>query len=299
MAVDGEKDIAHIRLERRRSSAWIKWPAGWWGLLPSVLNLLIFIGYPLLQVIGFSTLDWGGIATGKFVGTGNYHDMLSDSDLRESLFTTLKFAVLTLPLYVMLSVFIALEIEGTRFERPVKALMFLPGLITVAASAVSWYTLFSDYGVFTALTGIVWKWGSEPWAALFLIVAFTLWQHLGYGILVFSAGLKSIPSEVLEAARVDGASEGQIKGKIILPLLRPSLVFLGVVGSLFALQSYTAVFLLTKGSQQTRVLGYYLYKVAFEDYRFGYGAALSVFVLLLAFSIAALQGRFLSSGSAA
>jgi multiple sugar transport system permease protein len=287
----------HPKKSSLNRQKWGRLPAGWWGLLPSVLSLLIFIGYPLVQVLGFSTLEWGGIAAGKFIGAGNYQNMLSDSDLRESLFTTLKFAAFTLPLYVLLSVFIALEIEGTRFERPVKALMFLPGLITVAASAVSWYTLFSDYGVFTALTGITWRWGSEPWAALFLIVAFTLWQHLGYGILVFSAGLKSIPSEVLEAARVDGASEGLIKRKIILPLLWPSLVFLGVVGSLYALQSYTAVFLLTKGSQQTRVLGYYLYKVAFEDYRFGYGAALSVFVLLLAFSIAALQGRFLSRGS--
>ena len=101
---------------------------------------------------------------------------------------------------------------------------------------------------------------------------------------------------MLEAARIDGATEAAIRRFIIFPLLRPSLIFLGVVGSLYALQSYTAVFLLTKGGPfgGTRVLGYYLFETAFEKYRLGYAAALSVFVLLLAFTIAALQGRFLS-----
>ena len=275
------------------------WPPGWWGILPSLFSLLLFLGYPLLQVLGFSTLEWGGLREGKPVGLQNYQALLGDSDLRSSLLVTFQFAALTLPLYVALSAFIALEIEGTRLERPVKALMFLPGLLTVGASAVGWYTLFSpDYGLLTTLSGGLLKlpWGDNALAALVLVAAFTLWLHLGYGILVFSAGLKSIPAEVLEAARVDGASEGAVRRFIVLPLLRPSLIFLGVVGSLYALQSYTAVFLLTKGGPfgGTRVLGYLLFETAFEKYRLGYAAALSVFVLLLAFSIAALQGRFLS-----
>lgn len=270
-----------------------RWPRAWWGVVPGLVSILVFVGYPLVQVMGFSTLDWGGIGEGKPIGLGNYQTLLSDTDLRESLATTLKFALLTLPFYIGLSVFIALEIEGTRLERPVKAVLFLPGLLTVGASAISWYTLFSDYGVLATVTGIVWPWGSEPFAALCFISAFTIWQHLGYGVLVFSAGLKSISTEVLEAARMDGANEKQIRRFIVLPLLKPSLIFLGVVGSLYTLQSYTAVFLLTKGSQETKVLGYYLYKVAFEDYRLGYGSALAIFTLALTFGVAGVQGRFL------
>jgi multiple sugar transport system permease protein len=274
-------------------------PPGWWGILPSFFSLLLFLGYPLIQVLGFSTLEWGGIEAGKPIGLQNYQTLLTDADLRSSLWVTFQFALITLPLYVILSAFIALEIEGTRLERPVKALMFLPGLLTVGASAVGWYTLFSpDYGLISTLSNgaVRLPWGDNAHAAVVFIAAFTLWLHLGYGILVFSAGIKSIPAEVLEAARVDGATEGAIRRFIIFPLLRPSLIFLGVVGSLYALQSYTAVFLLTKGGPfgGTRVLGYYLFETAFEKYRLGYAAALSVFVLLLAFTIAALQGRFLS-----
>lgn len=274
----------------------LKLRAGWWGVLPSVLTMLVFVGYPLLQVIQFSTLDWGGTDAGTPVGLKNYLNLFTDADFGQSLLTTLIFALITLPLFMGLSILVAVEIEGTKFERLVKALMFMPGLVTVAASAISWYVLFSpDYGVISELTqgALALPWGDQGWAALLLIALFTVWQNLGYGILVFSAGLKSIPHEVIEAARVDGAKESEIKRHIIIPLLKPSVVFLGVVGSLYALQSYTAVFLLTRGGPfgSTRVIGYYLYETAFERYRLGYAAAISVLVLIITFAFAAWQAR--------
>lgn len=274
--------------------------AGWWGLVPSLLLLAVFVGYPLIQVFQISTLKWDGVIAGQGVGLGNYAALLRDPDLGRSLITTLIFAALTLPAFVGLSAMTAIELEGTRLERIVKAALFLPGLWTIGASAIGWYTLYApDYGVLSTLTGglLALPWGDQAWAALVLIAAFTIWQHLGYAVLVVSAGLKGIPSEVLEAARVDGASESQVRWRIIVPLLRPSLIFLGVIGSLYALQSYTAVFLLTRGGPfgSTRVLGYFLYETAFEKFEFGYGAALSVLVLAVAFTFAALQARALRS----
>ncbi|HWG84557.1 MAG TPA: sugar ABC transporter permease, partial [Deinococcales bacterium] len=260
-------------------------PVAWWGAVPSLALLAIFVLYPLLQVLHFSTLRWDGVAPGVAVGLGNYGRMLADPDLGRSLVATAFFALLTLPAFVVLSAAVAVELEGSRFERPLKALFFLPGLWTVAASAIGWYTLYApDYGILATVTNgvLALPWGSEGWAALVIIALFTIWQHVGYGILVVSAGLKSIPPEVVEAARVDGASESQLRRRVILPLLRPSLVFLGVVGSIYALQSYTAVFLLTRGGPfgATRVVGYFLYETAFERFELGYAAALSVLVLV-------------------
>jgi multiple sugar transport system permease protein len=273
---------------------------GWWGALPSLALLALFVLYPLLQVFQISTLKWDGVVAGQSIGLGNYENLLRDPDLGRSLVTTLIFAALTLPLFVFLAALTAIELEGTRLERIVKAALFLPGLWTIGASAIGWYTLYApDYGVIATLTNgaLALPWGDQAWAALVLIAAFTIWQHLGYAVLVVSAGLKGIPSEVLEAARVDGASENQVRWRVIVPLLRPSLIFLGVIGSLYALQSYTAVFLLTRGGPfgSTRVLGYFLYETAFEKFEFGYGAALSVFILGVAFTFAALQARALRS----
>lgn len=278
----------------------IKQMSIWLGALPSFLFLLIFVGYPLIQVFQFSTWDWSGFGDGKAIGLANYQRLWQDADLKHSLLTTIGFAAITLPAYVILSIFIALNIEGTFLERPVKTLMFLPAIFTVAASSISWYTLFSpDYGVVSTVLGWQWRWGDQALAAILLISAFTLWQHLGYGIMVFSAGLKSIAPEIIEAARVDGANENQIRWYILLPLLRPSIVFLFTIGMLYAVQSYTAVFLLTKGGPfgSTRVLGYYLYETAFERYQVGYGAALTVFVLVITFTLAAIQGWLLKKDS--
>ena len=270
------------------------------GAVPSLALLCLFILYPLVQVLGFSTLRWDGVAPGQFVGAANYGRLLSDPDLGRSLLITLAFAALTLPLFVGLSALVAMELEGSRLERSLKAVLFLPGLWTVGASAIGWYTLYApDYGLLASLTGgaVALPWTDHGWAGLVIVVLFTIWQHLGYGVLVVSAGLKSVGAEVLEAARVDGASESELRNRIVLPLLRPSLVFLGVVGSIYALQSYTAVFLLTRGGPfgATRVVGYFLYETAFERFEFGYGAALSVLVLVLAFTFSALQARTLRS----
>jgi multiple sugar transport system permease protein len=176
--------------------------------------------------------------------------------------------------------------------------LFLPGLWTIGASAIGWYTLYApDYGLLATISNgaLALPWGDQPWAALVLVGAFTIWLHIGYAVLVVSAGLKGIPLETLEAARVDGANESQVRWRVVIPLLRPSLVFLGVIGTLYSLQSYTAVFLLTRGGPfgSTRVLGYYLYETAFERFQYGYGAALSIGVLIVAFTFAALQARAL------
>ncbi|MFN3265612.1 MAG: carbohydrate ABC transporter permease [Deinococcales bacterium] len=273
-------------------------PAGWWGVIPSLTLLGIFVLYPFLQLLQISSLKWDGVVAGESIGLGNYTRLLSDGDLGRSILTTVILALCVLPLFVGLAATIAVELEGTRFERLIKAILFLPGLWTVGASAIGWYTLYApDYGIIATITSgaVALPWGDQGWAALTLVGAFIIWQNIGYGVLVISAGLKSIPQETLEAARVDGASEHQVRWKIVIPLLRPSLTFLAVIGGLYALQSYTAVFLLTRGGPfgSTRVLGYFLYETAFERFEFGYGAALSMCALALAFTFAALQARAL------
>jgi multiple sugar transport system permease protein len=273
-------------------------PAGWWGVIPSLTLLGVFVLYPLLQLLQISSLKWDGVVPGQAIGLANYARLFGDADLGRSILTTVILALCVLPLFVGLAATIAIELEGTRFERVIKAILFLPGLWTVGASAIGWYTLYApDYGIIATLTGgaLALPWGDQGWAALTLVGAFIVWQNIGYGVLVVSAGLKGIPQETLEAARVDGANEQQVRWKIVIPLLRPSLTFLAVIGGLYALQSYTAVFLLTRGGPfgSTRVLGYFLYETAFERFEFGYGAALSMCALILAFSFAALQARAL------
>ena len=217
-------------MSARRRSFWLALPA-----------TLVFVGFslvPLLAVLRYATWRWSGTTDPVPVGAANLVRLLGDDALWRSLGTTVAFAALALPAFLLLSVVIALAIEGVRFERAIKALLFAPGLVTVGGSAIAWYLLYNpDFGVVPELTGLALPWTSQPWAALAYVVLFTLWQQTGYGVLVASASLRGIPLEVKEAARVDGAREGEVRRLIVLPMLRPTLLFLTVVGTVFSLQS--------------------------------------------------------------
>jgi multiple sugar transport system permease protein len=266
--------------------------------LPAAGLLVLFVLYPFLDVLRFSTWDWSGLSAPKAVGLQNYRDILTDPNFARSLATTLALALLTLPPFIVLSVLLALALEGQRYERGVKALLFLPGLVTLGGASVAWYTLFSpEYGALASLIPIP-RWDQEVFWALVLIALFTLWRHIGYGVLVVSARLKGIPRALLEAAAVDGASPAEAFRYITLPLLRPAITFLVVIGTVLSLQSYSAVFLLTRGGPfgGTRVLGYYLYETGFESFRLGYAAAVTVVILLLTLFFALAQARLLRGG---
>lgn len=262
---------------------------------PALGFLALFVLYPFLDVIRFSTWDWSGLSEPKPMGMENYRRLFADPAFYQSLRVTLKFLLLALPAFVLLSLALGVALEGTAYERPVKALLFLPGLVTLGGATLSWYTLFTpEYGALAAFLPIP-PWDRQGFWALLMVVAFTLWRHLGYGVLVASARLKAIPKGLLEAAYVDGATPWQAFRYIALPLLKPAIAFLTVVGTILAFQSYSAVFLLTRGGPygETRVLGYYLYEVGFENFRLGYAAALTLVILALTFLFAYAQLRLL------
>ena len=272
-----------------------RWRA-WTLALPATAVFVTFSLVPLLSVVRYATWRWSGTADPVHVGAANLLRALRDDALWQALGTTVAFALLALPAFLALSLVIALAIEGLAIERFVKALLFAPGLVTVGGSAIAWYLLYNpDFGLMVELTGLRLPWTTQPAAALVYVVLFTLWQQTGYGVLVVSAALRGVPREVKEAARIDGADEGEVRRYVVLPLLRPTLTFLTIVGTVLALQSYTAVFLLTRGGPfgSTRVIGYYVFETAFERFELGYGAALTLFVLLVTLVVAVTQARLL------
>ncbi len=269
----------------------------WLLALPALLLMAVFVFVPLASVVRYATWDWSGLSAPEPVGLQNFARLAQDPDFWRALRTTALFALLLLPAFLWLSRTVALGIYGTGLERFIKALLFLPGLMTLAGSVIAWTLLYEpSYGLVRELTGLALPWDFEPWAALLFVALFTLWQYLGYGVLVVSAALRGIPAEVREAARVDGASESQLQRFVISPLLRPALLFLSVIGSVAAVQSYSAVFLLTRGGPfgSTRVIGYYLYETAFERLQLGYGAAMTLVILLVTLLAAALQALILA-----
>lgn len=269
----------------------------WLLAVPALLLLGMFVGWPAASVLRYAAWEWSGLSEPRVVGWANFARLARDPDFWRSLRITALFTLLLLPSLLWLSRTVALAIYRTRLERFVKALLFAPGLMSVAGAVIAWTMLYEpSYGFVRELTGLALPWDFEPWAALLVVVLFTLWQYLGYGVLVVSAALRGIPAGVIEAAKVDGAREWQLQRLIISPLLRPAMLFLTVIGSVAAIQSYSAVFLLTSGGPfgSTRVVGYYLYESAFERLQLGYGAAMTLVVLVITLLVAGVQALFLS-----
>jgi multiple sugar transport system permease protein len=287
--------------------------------VPALLGFAVFVLAPLINVVRYAGWEWSGLSAPTAIGFANFPRLWRDFEFWRSLRTTLIYAAIFLPSFLWLARTIALAIYGVRLERFIKALLFLPGLMTIAGSVIAWFLLYNpNYGVIVEATrpllsflpceigaiplpcdGLAIPWDSAPWAALIFVALFTLWQYVGYGVLVVSAALRGIPQAVTEAAKVDGANERQIQHFIVSPLLRPTMLFLLVIGSVAAIQSYTAVFLLTRGGPfgSTRVIGYYLYETAFERLQLGYGAAMTLVILVGTLLVAGSQALIITRRS--
>jgi len=263
--------------------------------LPALAHQAVFLVYPLAAVVGYSLTAWDGFSAPRPIGLANYEFMAQEPAFWRSVGITGLAVVMQVPAFVVLSAMIAIEIEGSRLERVIKAVLFLPFVISISSATAGWYTLYGeDYGAVRELTGLFIPWGSQPWAGLLIVSLFTIWRNLGFGVLVLSAAVKQVPREVLEAAVVDGATLTHLRWHVVLPLITPALVFATVIATIFSIQSYSAILLLTHGGPigGTQTLPFYMYLQGQGGaFRLGYAAAIMVVTLALTFTVAIWQAR--------
>jgi multiple sugar transport system permease protein len=271
------------------------------GLLyvaPALLFVLLFTAYPFGQMIWVSFNSWSLITPPKFVGTGNYTKAFADKQFWTSLLFTLKYTVLITPILMIGGYALALLVAAnTPLRRFARAVIFIPVVIGLGASSLLWYWLFStDYGLINKLLfdlGLLHKpvfWlGVNADISNWAIIASVVWKVIGFGMLLFVAAIQGIPSEVTEAALVDGASPWQRMTRITLPLtLRTVLLvtLISVIGSLLAFDQF---YIMTAGQPQnlTATSVFYVYLNSFPYLKLGYGAALSLILagIILLFTL--------------
>jgi sn-glycerol 3-phosphate transport system permease protein len=269
-------------------------------LVPALVVFGVFIFWPLVKSVLLSVqgTDIIGNPSG-FVGFVNYTRLFGDPEFLKVLWVTFAFTVLTVFPSIVIALLVALllqgRIRGVRFFRTAFA---LPFAFSVATASVIFGVLYNPAsGVLNGLlshlgVGKV-QWLTDPSLAIFSVSAATVWMQLGYNLLVISAGLGALPDDVLEAARLDGASGLRLQRSIVLPLITPQLFFLVVVGTIHALQSFGQIKILTVGGPQrtTTTLVYSIYEQAFanNNSNYGYASAQAMVLLLVVLAITALQ----------
>ncbi|MFB6365024.1 carbohydrate ABC transporter permease [Paenibacillus elgii] len=289
----------------RRSLRLIQWKEAslaYAFLLPSLLLFVIFLFYPLLKSIYLSlhlTDPRGRIAA--FAGLDNFTELLTSDKFFESLKVTLSFTVLTVPVGIALALLLAALSQGKL--RGMKSFQFvfsLPVAISVGTGSVIWMMLYhptlGTLNYFLTLLGVEpVRWLTDPAWALVSVSIMTIWMNLGFNYIVLLSGLQSVPEEIYDSAKIDGSGPLRTFFQLTVPLVSPTLFFVGIVSVIQAFQSFGQIHILTKGGpmNSTDVIVFNIYQDAFVNFRFGIGSAQALILFAIVLILTLLQYHFL------
>jgi sorbitol/mannitol transport system permease protein len=268
-------------------------------LLPALIFALIVTQVPFLFTLYFSTQGWNALHPGSrhFVGLKNYATVLTDDRLRSALLNTVILTAGAVIFSMILGLLLAILLDRKFFGRGiVRTLLITPFLIMPVAAALLWKhgILNPDYGLINGVFG-----GSTAWATSYpktTIITTLVWQWTPFMMLILLAGLQSQSTEILEAARVDGANAWQIFARMTLPHLRQYLELGALLGSIYLVNTFDSIYTITQGGPGTATtnLPYEIYQTIFSKFEYGEASAAGVVVVILTIIVATFALRVIS-----
>ncbi|MDZ7260525.1 MAG: sugar ABC transporter permease [candidate division KSB1 bacterium] len=273
--------------------------AGYLFLAPNFFGFLAFSLLPIAASFLLTFARWDLASPPKFVGLKNYATLLKDELFWKYLWNSVYYTGVTVPLIIISGFFLAYllnqKIRGVVFFRTI---YFLPSVTLIVAVAVIWSWLYNaDFGLFNYLLGKIGISGpnwlqSRTWAMPAIIIM-GIWKGAGYSMLIFLAGLQSIPQEYYEAAEIDGAGWWQRIRHITIPLISPTTFFILVTATIGAIQGFDQFYVMTRGGPAgaTTTLVYYIFQNAFEWFNMGYAATAAAILFIIILIITLIQWR--------
>jgi len=265
-------------------------------LWPGLTGFVFFILVPLVGSLVISLFQWPLFGSPTFIGLDNYAKLFGDPTFYTVLLNTVIFAFVYTALNLVLALAISLWLNTRiKFAGFWRVIFFLPAITPMVANALIWRLLLSQDGLVNSVLGGMGidgpSWLSDANFALISVITMSVWQSFGYNVIVLSAGLGSIPKEILEASQVDGTTAWSRLRHIILPLISPSLFFTMTMTMIGAFQVFVQPQILTQGGpgEATNTFVLYLYRNGFVFDRLGYASALAWILFLVVMLITALQ----------
>ncbi|NTW21888.1 MAG: sugar ABC transporter permease [Nostocales cyanobacterium W4_Combined_metabat2_030] len=290
MTLNSKKTAKLGILDNETISAWI-------FLTPALILLGIFIIWPIIYLLYLSFTTGSFTLEGiRFIGLRNYQRLLVTADFWQVVFNTTYFTIATVIPSLVIPLGLAALLNRSFWWRDfLRTAYFIPSITSLVAVGLGWRWLFQNTGpineILKALKIPAPEWfNSTIWAMLVLILL-SIWKQLGFNLVVFLAGLQTIPQNRYEAAELDGANPWQQFWYITLPSLRPTLIFASVTTAIFTLRSFEQVYVITGGAplNSTNLLVYYIYQEAFSLFDFGYAAAAATTLLAITLVLVYLQ----------
>ena len=267
-------------------------------LMPNFLGFLIFTFIPVIFAFVLSFMEWDGSNPIKFLGFKNFIQIFRDSNFINSFWNTIFYSFGTVPLIIVFSMCLAIILnEGIKGAVFFRAVHFFPYISSIIALAVVWQFMYNaevgPINQFLRFVGISNppRWTSSVHWALPAVMIMTVWRSMGYYMIVYLAGLQTIPNSLYEASIIDGANRWQKFWYITLPLLSPTTFFVSIMCIIGSFRVFTPIYVMTKGGpgRATSVLVYQIYNEAFENFRFGYASAMALVLFACIFTITLIQ----------
>ncbi|GIW21838.1 MAG: lactose ABC transporter permease [Candidatus Sericytochromatia bacterium] len=261
-------------------------------LLPASLILIVFFFYPLIDIFYLSLTKYSIVNEPIFIGLKNFQKLYNDPIFWKALKNSIIFLIGAVPPLVIIPIFLAVlinnTIKGISFFR---ALFYLPSIISIVVIGIAWKWIYSENGPLNYILNLLHitndklLWLSNPNLALFSVIIVTVWRGLGYYMIIYLAGLQSIPKDLYESCEIDGGGFLAKHLNITIPLLKPSIVFVAVVSSINALKVFVEIYVLTGGgpAYNSTTLVQYIYEKAFQSLELGYACALGVVLFVITF----------------
>lgn len=269
-------------------------------MAPAMIIIAVIVLVPIIISVYYSFLNWDGIGKATFIGLKNYGELLHDERFISSFKNSLLYAGLSLFVQLPLSLVIAIVVANCKKgEKIYVTLFFIPVIISSVVIGQLWQKIYNgDYGLLNVFlrslgfSGHDWL-GDEKTALICSFIP-NLWQYVGYHMLIMYAGIKSISTEVSEAAKIDGANRFQTAIKVTIPILKPIIQVCVTFSLIGALKIFDLIFVLTGGGpfQSTEVPTIYMYKTTFDQMHYGYGSTISTFVIIECFLFTVLLRLF-------
>ena len=276
-----------------------EWIAAYIFIAPLVIGLLIFYIYPFFQNFWFSFNEVNRFNVSTFTGLENYKTLVKDKELFRTLGNTLKYVVITVPVGICLSLFLAAllntKIKGTSLYRTI---FFLPSVTMSVAIALVWKWMYNgDFGILNMVLSVFGikgqNWLSNPKLALYMVMIVGIWMSVGYNMIIFLAGMQGISQTYYEAAALDGAGPVKQFFKITIPLVTPTIFFVMITSIIGGFQVFDTIYMMigktSLAYEKTQTLVMMFYRYAFDYGEKGYAAAISIFIFAIILLITIFQ----------
>lgn len=278
-----------------------------WLTGPGVLIMMFAIVAPIILSAYYSLTDWSGFGAKEFIALANYKEILTeDPTFWRSLLNALLLLIVTVFIQNPLAFALAAVLKQIKERHSLwlRTIYFVPAILTVVVITKLWMNMMNPgYGLVNKLLGFcgleLWQhsWLSDPSTALGAVIFITVWHGFGWALLFYYSGLTTVPSELHEAALMDGANAFQRYTSVIIPYMLPVIQAVIIIDITSCLKQMEIVMLATEGGpgNSTQFVAYHLYEQAFKYSRYGYGNAISILFVVIALSITILANKYLAS----